>query len=190
MDILLKTFGNLVNYIKLYLKALRDILDMIHELYGNTQKRPILIKIIIYFQLIGNGEKKDLRQKNTICYPVGYANRHKSIGSVYNKKIIPYIDARKRIYLPLYIDMVQKQQHFIDLKNMEKNIFIVDMGGPKYKSIDHYKQKYNTDLGITANNTIDVTYDNMKILLNDDKHSFGHGYCIAMAFLDIDWKSM
>lgn len=34
-----------------------------------------------------------------------------------------------------------------------------------------------------------ITKENISIMLNDTKHPFGHGYCLAMALLDkdIEW---
>ena len=34
------------------------------------------------------------------------------------------------------------------------------------------------------NNTIECNEFNMNIMLNDPKHPFGHGYCLAMTLLN------
>ena len=31
-----------------------------------------------------------------------------------------------------------------------------------------------------------VTPNNLKVMMKDTTHSFGHGYCLAMALLDLD----
>ena len=46
--------------------------------------------------------------------------------------------------------------------------------------------KYNVKNDFIENDTIIANYDNLKIMLNDEKHAFGHGYCLAMALQEYD----
>jgi hypothetical protein len=134
--------------------------------------------------------KKGMECQYPIRYPNGYKNKRNTLFTVKNKdnlKHLNYIDARKKIYLPVYCDLVKKHPKFAELKSMLKtnNLLIIDIDGPHYESIKYYKEKYNvSDDFITENHTINCDTNNMKILLNDSKHSFGHGYCLALALLD------
>jgi hypothetical protein len=64
-----------------------------------------------------------------------------------------------------------------------QNILIHDVDGPHQESADYYSQRYSLN-NFIENGTIDAR-DNqvLNILLNDPKHPFGHGYCLAMAII-------
>lgn len=103
---------------------------------------------------------------------------------------IGYIKARKRVYVPEYTKLVKREDKFKKLREMLEegnNLLIVEYDGPHYESQDYYNNKYGEGaVKISSDNTIKVTEENLKILLDDKKHPFGHGYCIAAALLGID----
>lgn len=81
---------------------------------------------------------------------------------------------------------VRKEEKFEKLRNMlDKgiNINIVEIDGPRQESLDYYIEKYEVPDDWIENNSILITEENMEIMLNDKKHSFGHGYCLAMELL-------
>lgn len=127
--------------------------------------------------------------KNKLCL---YAIMDKDDGSYeYN---IDYINARKKIYGPVYCDLAKKQKQFKDLQkelNDGNNLLITEVDGPHGESIDYYKNKYGVNDNFIENNTMLVNEENIKIMLNDDKYPFGHGYCLACALLnkDKEWLS-
>lgn len=142
------------------------------------------------------------RQKGMYCkypirYPVGFNHRSKCLGSItaseYNKhikdpsyipQIIGYIEARKEIYLKIYTKLVKKEKDFTKLVNMllsGKNLLIIEVDGPHQDDLEYYKTRYNVGDDFIENYTILANHTNMDIMLNDDKHAFGHGYCMAMA---------
>lgn len=41
-------------------------------------------------------------------------------------------------------------------------------------------------LNTIENGTIEANIDTLKMLLNDTRHPFGHGYCLSMALLGND----
>ena len=118
-------------------------------------------------------------------YPVGYSkkNRASCLYSITdNGQKCDYIEARKQIYLPTYTRIVKKQDRFQKLKTMLNKgikLLIVEVDGPKQNSLQYYKDTYNVDDNFIVNNTIDVTRENMNIMINDPKHAFGHGYGFA-----------
>lgn len=138
-----------------------------------------------------NWREKGLNNTYPVRYPVGFDHRHKcvcSIDDINNPKILSYIEARKEIYLKEYINAVVRVPNFTELKNRllnGENLLIIEVDGPHQESMDYYKEKYNVNDDFITDDTILVTSDNMKILLNDSKHPFGHGYCLAMALLGI-----
>lgn len=87
------------------------------------------------------------------------------------------IEARKEIYLPIYKELVKKQPKFEKLVKLLKkgtNLLIIEVDGPHEESLDYYKEKYGVEDDFIENNTILATKENMDIMLNDPKHSFGH----------------
>lgn len=139
-----------------------------------------------------------------IRYPVGFNYKHTVVGALIEKEddgtgtpwsnvdittLYPYIESRKRLYVPLYSRLVKYQPLFNVLKNKlvnGQNILIVEIDGPKSQSLNYYQQIYGVDDHFIENDTILVNDYNMNIMLNDDKHPFGHGYCLAMALKDIN----
>jgi len=130
-----------------------------------------------------------MKNKHPVRYPVGFNYRHKCVGSVYvnddkTYEILNYIDARKKIYMPLYIQLVRNKPQFKELKKrlaQGENLLIIEVDGPHQESLEYYKEKYGVNDKFIENNTIVVDKKNMTIMLNDDKHPFGHGYCLGIA---------
>jgi hypothetical protein len=136
-----------------------------------------------------------MSSKSAIRYPVGYHNRTKCVGSYKDlgEEVVEgpfdYIETRKELYVPEYIRLIQDktcfkilQQKYID----GEKILICDVDGPVQDSMDYYKEKYNVSDDWIDQDTITVNKENMEILLNDPKHPFGHGYCLALAILELN----
>jgi hypothetical protein len=141
--------------------------------------------------------QKGMDNKYAVRYPVGFYHRHKCIYAIkenkkkYSSKSkkLDYVESRKAIYVPLYMKLVREEKKFDKLKKMlenGENLLIIEVDGPHEESLKYYKDKYSVSSKFIENSTIVVNKDNMKIMLNDRKHAFGHGYCLAMAVLDMD----
>lgn len=148
------------------------------------------------------------RGKNSldaIRYPVGFSNMSKCLFAIKESDIenlnkensinlnsirkLNYIQARKEIYLQEYKNMVRTQKQFKELKKMlddNINLLIIEVDGPHQETMNYYKQKYNVKNDFIVNDTIEVNQTNMSILLNDEKHPFGHGYCLGIELLDLN----
>ena len=144
--------------------------------------------------------KKGMYAKHAIRYPVGYNHRHKCLYAIkgFNRKSLRkklnYVQSRKEIYVPLYCKLVRRAKQFKELKRRFKNgenLLIIEVDGPHQESLAYYKNKYGVKSTFIDKGTIKVNKKNMKIMLNDPKHPFGHGYCLAMSIMDIDkdWSS-
>ena len=124
-----------------------------------------------------------------VRYPVGYDHRHKCICSlkdVYSPQL-NYIEARKEIYLPIYLELVVKEELFKVLKNKlakGTNLLIIEVDGPHQESLKYYRDRYGVSSDFIENNTMLATSKNLDIMLNDPKHPFGHGYCLAIALMN------
>lgn len=136
--------------------------------------------------------EKGFKNPFPVRYPVGYKDRHKCLTSLkeIGKDIyieLNYIEARKEIYLPIYINSVQKEEKFRDLEKLlqTENLLIIEVDGPHQESLSYYMEKYGVDETFIERDTILATERNLNILLNDEKHPFGHGYCLAIALLNI-----
>ena len=136
--------------------------------------------------------EKGFRNPQAVRYPVGFHHRHNCLYSLAseNGKINPtklsYIEARFKIYMPLYINSVIKQSQFKTL--LEKlragiNLIIVEVDGPHEESMDYYKEKYGVADDFIQENTMLCAKENLNIMAYDPRHNFGHGYCLAMALM-------
>lgn len=134
-------------------------------------------------------------------YPAGFDNRHNCLcafaekpdGSIDENDRLDYIQSRKRIYVYEYCRLVKKEAKFQELQDRLKageNLLIIEVDGPHQESLNYYKQKYGVGNDFIESSTMLVNKDNINVMLNDPKHPFGHGYCLAMALLnkEVEWN--
>ena len=138
-----------------------------------------------------NWRDKGINNEYPVRYPVGYNYRHQCLFSLSSNLStrLNYIQARKDIYLKEYLKLVVKQPTYQLLLNklqQGENILIIEVDGPHQESMDYYKKTYNVGNDFIINDTILATKDNINIMLNDPKHPFGHGYCLAIALLNFN----
>jgi hypothetical protein len=135
--------------------------------------------------------KKGESNKDAVRYPVGMYHRNKCLYSLEESaptRHLNYIEARKAIYLPVYERLVRQQKDFEALQKRlhgGENLLIIEVDGPHQESLDYYKQKYSVGDDFIIGETSLATKENLEIFLNDSRHPFGHGYCLAAALLDI-----
>jgi hypothetical protein len=104
---------------------------------------------------------------------------------------LTYVQARKQIYLPIYCELVKQQPQFkrlVDRWRNGENLLILEVDGPHQESLAYYQEKYGVGESFIEHDTILATFQNLKIMLNDVKHSFGHGYCLAAALQSINFE--
>ena len=135
--------------------------------------------------------EKGFNNPYPVRYPNGYNYRHEcvcSLKTIYDQPL-DYIESRKQIYLPLYIELVSQQDQFFELKELLSkgmNLLIIEVDGPHEESMSYYIKKYGVSTDFIELNTMLANEDNLRIMLNDPKHPFGHGYCLAVALLELD----
>lgn len=139
-----------------------------------------------------NWRDKLIHNKYAVRYPVGYGNMKNCLfalsDSDLNKKL-GYIEARKAIYIPKYIELVRQQPKFHDLKQVlesGRNVLIIEVDGPHQESLNYYIDTYGVRESFIEQDSMLATDENLRIMMNDGKHPFGHGYCLAMALLNLD----
>ena len=142
--------------------------------------------------------KKGMENPTAVRWPLPY-NKMKTCvyaldeqedGSL-GKDKLDYVQARKEIYLPLYCSLVKQHPLFKELKKRLKkgeNLLIIEVDGPHQESLPYYQEKYGVAEDFIEGNTTVASLENLKILLNDPKHPFGHGYCLALALAGTDKK--
>ena len=135
-----------------------------------------------------------------VRYPVNFYHRHNCLyaldevdGKIVDDVPLDYVTARKKIYVRDYCRLVKLQPKFRELQRRLKNgepLLIIEVDGPHQESLDYYKKTYGVDNDFIQQDTMLVTERNINIMLNDIKHPYGHGYCLAMALLDkeIEWN--
>lgn len=149
------------------------------------------------WELLGewyNWNKKGFENQDYVRYPVGshpritssckFALAIKDDGTVDPNKRMGYVESRKKTYGKAYCENVMKHSHFDQLKQRlmnGENLLIIEVDGPHEESAEYYKEKYGWELDKIDNGTIEATKENLKVLINDTKHPFGHGYCLSMA---------
>lgn len=134
---------------------------------------------------------KGINNPYHVRYPVGYSKKARGscLYHLWNDEKLDYVQARTKIYYPIYTDLVKRQPKFHLLKKMlndGKKLLIAEVDGPQEHSMSYYKDKYNVPDNWIENYTIEITPENMEIMLSDTRHPFGHGYCLAMALLDLE----
>ena len=131
--------------------------------------------------------KKLQNNPYAVRYPVGFNYMKECICAFKDDEFdnpLDYIEARKAIYVPIYTELVKKCKKFKVLKEkLSKgvNLLICEVDGPHQESLDYYIEKYHVNSTFIESNTIMATRENLNIMLNDDKHPYGHGYCLASA---------
>nr|QBK94070.1 MAG: uncharacterized protein LCPAC406_03840 [Pithovirus LCPAC406] len=200
-----RIFENVWQFSKLY-----KTVPAIKETYSRWDKRIIWdqqAQIHVNDEFITRDylswREKGMNCRDAIRYPVGrsFRTRATCIGSLMNvemkndeirlsdMKLFDYVESRKVLYLPEYCRLVKKQKQYRDLQNLLKakvNLLIIEVDGPRESSLSYYSEKYDVYNTFIQNNTMLVTTKNLKIMLNDTKHPFGHGYCLAASLLGID----
>jgi len=145
--------------------------------------------------------EKGMKSKDAIRYPVGFNHRHECLyalakkddGTIDENNQLGYVESRKKIYVKEYCRLVKKEDKFKELQNRLKsgeNLLIIEVDGPHQESLEYYKEKYGVENDFVQNSTVLINQKSINILLNDTKHPFGHGYCLAMALLekDVEWN--
>jgi len=138
-----------------------------------------------------NWRKKGFTTKYPIRYPVGFNNKNLGICALKEDddgtfNILDYIESRKQLYAKTYCELVENMPRFKSLKERlldGENLLIIEVDGPHEKSLQYYKDTYGVDDEFIVDNTILINKQNIQIMLCDDKHSFGHGYCLASSLL-------
>jgi len=143
--------------------------------------------------------KKGFESQDYIRFPVGSdpKNRRSCLfslivnedGSIDTSKKLNYVEARKQIYAKHYIKNVINHEYFRQLQQRlysGENLLIIEIDGPHYESSKYYQYNYGWPLDTIYNGTIEALPEYLKILINDTRHPFGHGYCLSMALLGND----
>ena len=133
--------------------------------------------------------QKGLNHSLPVRYPVGNTSHRKLCLYVLTDdgKELGLVEGRKQVYLHTYAALVKRQQRFHKLKKRleaGENLLIIEVDGPHQESLEYYQTTYNVGKDFIENSTMLVTLKNIGIMLKDSAHSFGHGYCLAMALLD------
>jgi hypothetical protein len=133
--------------------------------------------------------EKGFKSEYPIRYPVGNGNHKSKCICILadDGRRLGIEEGRKEVYLKIYSELVKKQPKFADLKKrvMEgENLLIIEPDGPHQESLDYYKTTYGVEDSFIDRDTMLATLKNIKIMLKDPKHSFGHGYCLAMALME------
>lgn len=139
--------------------------------------------------------EKGQNAPTAIRYPVTFHHRHNCVCAYTDKDVksnkyanpLDYIESRKQIYCTEYKRLVKKEELFNELVRKlkkGKNLLIIEVDGPHQESLEYYKNKYQVDDNFIVDNTMLATKHNLNIMLNDPKHPYGHGYCLAEALLD------
>jgi deoxyribonuclease-4 len=137
--------------------------------------------------------KTGMENSYAVRWPVGKECSKLCLYSLISKngEKLDYVSARKQIYAKVYNNLVKKEKTFCKLQKMlfeGKNLLIIEVDGPHMESLDYYKKTFSVNDDFIENDTILATHDNLKIMLDDVKFPYGHGYCLASCLLNIENK--
>jgi hypothetical protein len=152
-----------------------------HARYVNGQLQ--ILPAYLQWRQAGMAVQKPIR------YPVGRKARSECIGALgenpdgsLNPQILSYIEARKKIYVPLYSEAVVKQPQFKELQQRVaagQNLLIIEVDAAHQESLPYYIQKYGVRADFIVNECILAEPVGLEILLNDPTHNFGHGFVLS-----------
>lgn len=125
--------------------------------------------------------EKGFKNDYAVRYPNGFKGRSECLFSLWPRTDEPmiydrldYITARKKIYCGEYIRLAPRTPHFKKLKDLlesGQSLLIVEVDGPD-------PTFYGLECpGLLINETT------IKMLINDPRKPFGHGYVIAALLL-------
>lgn len=133
--------------------------------------------------------KKGMKNPWAVRYPNGFHGRRSALFSVWKNDANPsqidrmdYIEARKRIYCGEYIRLGPRTPHFKTLQQMlnnGKNLLIVEVDGPD-PTLDYppYDKISSSDPALMIDEEV------IRLLINDRRKPFGHGFVIASLLLN------
>lgn len=135
--------------------------------------------------------KKGLNNPLPVRYPVGNTAHRKLCLHLLSDEgqKLNLEEGRRQIYLRTYCDLVKVQPKFSKLKERlikGENLLIIEVDGPHQETLDYYMSTYGVPGDFIEDHTMLVTLKNVEIMIKDPLHSFGHGYCLAMALLGWD----
>ncbi len=152
-----------------------------HARYGNSQLQ--ILPAYLQWRQAGMAVQKPIR------YPVGRKARSECIGALaenpdgsLNPQILNYIEARKKIYVPVYSEAVIKQPQFQELQHRVaagQSLLCIEVDGPHQESLPYYIQKYGVRADFIVNECILAEPGGLDLLLNDPTWPYGHGFCLA-----------
>jgi hypothetical protein len=93
-------------------------------------------------------------------------------------EIMDHVEARRKLIYPSYIEAVKKENAFTELKaKVDKGakVIIYDVDGPLVTKQNGVK--------CINGNYVDCTKENIIEMLNSKNHTFGAGFCLAIALL-------
>lgn len=135
--------------------------------------------------------RKNMAAQDPVRWPVGKAASRQCLFSIHEDDLesrLNYVESRKQIYLRSYLEAVVKEDQFKELQDRlagGENLLIIEVDGPHQESLSYYVNTYGVSELFFQHSTVQATKRNLKILINDTKHPFGHGYCLAAALLGI-----
>lgn len=133
--------------------------------------------------------KAGMSAADAVRYPVGQSKSMRS-SCLYAyrddepDKRLDYIDARKEIYLQEYVCLVKQEPQFRELQAMMsagKKLLIIEVDAPHAESLQYYQDNYDVADDFIEQDSMEATESNLRVMLNDPLHPFGHGYCLAWA---------
>lgn len=139
--------------------------------------------------------KTGMTHPHAVRYPVGralastclYALKDPIPGAVPDEASkLGYVEARKTIYEPMYTEAAMRQPVFHELATSLKSgtkLAIVETDGPHAESLEHYKTTWDLGDDFIVDGYMEATEANLNIMLEDTKHPYGHGYCLARALM-------
>ncbi len=117
-----------------------------------------------------------------VRYPNGFHGRNKCVCAIWNDMRLDYVEARKQIYCADYARLAPPTRSFRELKALLEqgtSLQIIEVDGPD-PTLTHppYDQISADHPGML------MSEETVRLLVNDTRKPFGHGFTIAALLLD------
>ena len=128
--------------------------------------------------------KKGMENEYPVKFPYGYDDF--PVAMIIDGELMHEIEGRKK-YLEMYSSIVRDQDRYwmlFEKLKKGKNLLINEYEGPNKESLPRYIRKYGVGEDFIKDNSVEINEESAAIFLNDLRHPFGYGYCLALTLLD------
>ena len=156
---------------KLFAKNIEDGWQCSKVWPFHIEQGPYWLKYWEKWSELGRMSNQARRHRNPNRGKTRHINKNVPLYSLFKGEKLGYKEARKKMYIPWYEELVVKTDAYKDLLN--RHLSGIDLVLLEFDGLDRNNPRQNVDL----------TEDKLKELIEDDSRPFGHGLVLAAMLL-------